>query len=311
MSFAKLVKEELVTVPVDHIQEQLAEFAAFLQLNGDLHRQNNKHYLAFKTNNPTVAKRFLMLTRTLYQAETTLIKKEQQKLTKKPQIIIEIHSKIQDILSEIKLLEPLFESSDMILSNDASRLAFLRATFLSVGSVNHPKTAQYHLEMSHERDDLAALIQSLMNRFELNAKIIKRRHQHVIYLKDAEHISDFMMRIGAQNSVFKYEDIRIKRDFNNSINRVMNCEIANEKKVYETSKAQLQDIETLVRYHVKVNEKIQRIMDLRVQHEDANLRELTEIYEKTFDEPISKSGLNHRFQKIKHMAQAIREGSNI
>ncbi len=311
MSFAKLVKEELVTVPVDHIQEQLAEFAAFLQLNGDLHRQNNQHYLAFKTNNPTVAKRFLMLTRTLYQAETTLIKKEQQKLTKKPQIIIEIHSKIQDILSEIKLLEPVFESSDMILSSDASRLAFLRATFLSVGSVNHPKTAQYHLEMSHERDDLAALIQSLMNRFDLNAKIIKRRHQHVIYLKDAEHISDFMMRIGAQNSVFKYEDIRIKRDFNNSINRVMNCEIANEKKVYETSKSQIEDIQLVILYHIEVNEKIQRIMDLRLQYEDANLRELTEIYEKTFDEPISKSGLNHRFQKIKHMAQAIREGSNI
>lgn len=311
MSFAKLVKEELVTIPVDNTQEQLAEFAAFLQLNGDLHLQNNRQYLSFKTNNPTVAKRFLMLSRTLYQAETTLIKKEQQKLTKKPQIIIEVHSKIQDILSEIKLLEPLFESSDMILSTEASRLAFLRATFLSVGSVNHPKTAQYHLEMSHERDDLAALIQSLMNRFELNAKLIRRRHQHVVYLKDAEHISEFMMRIGAQNSVFKYEDIRIKRDFNNSINRVMNCEIANEKKVYEASKAQIEDIETLHLYHVEVNDKIKRIMNLRLQYEDANLRELTEIYEQTFHEPISKSGLNHRFQKIKQMAQAIREGSSI
>lgn len=311
MSFAKTVKEELVTVPVNHTQEQLAEFAAFLQLNGDLHLKDNRHFLTFKTNNPTVAKRFLMLTRTLYQAETSLIKKEQQKLTKKPQIIIEIHSKIKDILSEIKLLEPLFESSDILFSKEDAKLAFLRATFLSVGSVNHPKTAEYHLEMSHERDDLAVLIQSMMNRFELNAKIIKRRNQHVVYLKDAEHISEFMMRIGAQNSVFKYEDIRIKRDFNNSINRVMNCEIANEKKVYEASQAQILDIKMLQRYHIKVTEKIKRIMELRLTHEDANLRELTEIYEQTYQEPISKSGLNHRFQKIKQLAQAIREGSNI
>lgn len=311
MSFAKTVKEELVTVPVENTQEQLAEFAAFLQLNGDLHLQNNRHYISFKTNNPTVAKRFLMLTRTLYQAETTLLRKEQQKLTKKPQIIIEIHSKIKDILSEIKLLEPLFESSDILFSTEEAKLAFLRATFLSVGSVNHPKTAQYHLEMSHERDDLAVLIQSMMNRFELNAKIIKRRHQHVVYLKDAEHISEFMMRIGAQNSVFKYEDIRIKRDFNNSINRVMNCEIANEKKVYEASQAQIEDIQTLIQFRVKVTDKIKRIMDLRLAYEDANLRELTEIYEETFDEPISKSGLNHRFQKIKQLARAMREGSNI
>ncbi|MGB0174771.1 MAG: DNA-binding protein WhiA [Acholeplasmataceae bacterium] len=311
MSFAKTVKEELVTIPVENTQEQLAEFAAFLQLNGDLHLQNNRHHISFKTNNPTVAKRFLMLTRTLYQAETTLLRKEQQKLTKKPQIIIEIHSKIKDILSEIKLLEPLFESSDILFSTEEAKLAFLRATFLSVGSVNHPKTAQYHLEMSHERDDLAVLIQSMMNRFELNAKIIKRRRQHVVYLKDAEHISEFMMRIGAQNSVFKYEDIRIKRDFNNSINRVMNCEIANEKKVYEASQAQIKDIKTLIQFRVKVTDKIKRIMDLRLAYEDANLRELTEIYEETFDEPISKSGLNHRFQKIKQLAHAMREGSNI
>lgn len=311
MSFAKLVKEELVTIPVENTQEQLAEFAAFLQLNGDIHLSNSKRYLSFKTNNPTVAKRFLMLTRTLYQAETTLLKKEQQKLTKKPQIIVEIHSKISDILSEIKLLEPLFESSDILLSTQEAKLAFLRATFLSVGSVNHPKTAQYHLEMSHERDDLAVLIQSLMNRFELNAKIIKRRHQHVVYLKDAEHISDFMMRIGAQNSVFKYEDIRIKRDFNNSINRVMNCEIANEKKVYQASQQQIHDIQMLIKYNVHVTEKVKRIMDLRLAHEDANLRELTELYESVYDEPLSKSGLNHRFQKIKTLAQAIREGSNL
>ena len=308
MSFTKLVKEELVTIPIE-TSEQLAEFAAFLHMNGDITKRDQKLILIFKTNSPTVAKRFLQLSRTLYQAETTLIKKQQQKLTKKPQILVEIESRVKDILSEIKLLEPLFETSDVLLPSDVTRLAFLRAAFLSTGSVNDPKTAQYHLEMSHERDDLAVLIQSLMNRFDLNAKIIKRRHQHVVYLKDAEHISDFMMRIGAQNSVFKFEDARIKRDFNNSINRVMNCEIANEKKVYEAASKIIDEITFISSYNVYIDEKIKRVMDLRLNYPEYNLRELTEQYEIDYKEPISKSGLNHRFSKIKHIAQALREGS--
>ena len=109
MSFTKLVKEELVTIPVE-TSEQLAEFAAFLHMNGDITKRDQKLILIFKTNSPTVAKRFLQLSRTLYQAETTLLKKQQQKLTKKPQILIEIDSRVKDILSEIKLLEPLFET---------------------------------------------------------------------------------------------------------------------------------------------------------------------------------------------------------
>ena len=308
MSFTKLVKEELVTIPVE-TSEQLAEFAAFLHMNGDITKRDQKLILIFKTNSPTVAKRFLQLSRTLYQAETTLLKKQQQKLTKKPQILIEIDSRVKDILSEIKLLEPLFETSDILLPSESTKLAFLRAAFLSSGSVNDPKTAQYHLEMSHERDDLSVLLQSLMNRFELNAKIIKRRHHHVVYLKDAEHISEFMMRIGAQNSVFKFEDARIKRDFNNSINRVMNCEIANEKKVYEAASKIIDEITFISSYNILIDEKIKRVMDLRVTYPEFNLRELTEQYEALYDEPISKSGLNHRFAKIKHIAQALREGS--
>ena len=308
MSFTKLVKEELVTIPVE-TSEQLAEFAAFLHMNGDITKRDQKLILMFKTNSPTVAKRFLQLARTLYQAETTLLKKQQQKLTKKPQIVIEIDSRVKDILSEIKLLEPLFETSDVLLPSESTKLAFLRAAFLSCGSVNDPKTAQYHLEMSHERDDLSVLIQSFMNYFELNAKIIKRRHHHVVYLKDAEHISEFMMRIGAQNSVFKFEDARIKRDFNNSINRVMNCEIANEKKVYEAASKIIDEITFISSYNILIDEKIKRVMDLRVLYPDSNLRELTEQYEALYHEPISKSGLNHRFAKIKHIAQALREGS--
>jgi DNA-binding protein WhiA len=307
MSYAKLVKEELVTLPID-TQAQLAELLAFLHMNGEVQLTSQGKHIQFKTNSPTVAKRFLQIVRSLYQAEIHIIKKEQQALTKKPQIIMDIESKVDDILSEMKLLDSFHEASEELIQTEDAYIAFLRAAFLSSGSVNHPKTAQYHLELSHERDDIAIFIQKLMNHFDLNAKMINRRHQHVIYLKDAEHISDFLMRLGAQNAVFQFEDLRIKRDFNNSINRVMNCEIANEKKVYEASLKQIEDIKTILSYNIHVDEKIKRIMDLRLTYEEANLRELTEYYLETYQEKISKSGLNHRFEKIKQIAISLKEG---
>jgi DNA-binding protein WhiA len=310
MSFAKLVKEELVTIPIN-TQEQLAEFLAFLHMNAEIQLTDGEKHIRFKTNNPTVAKRFLQITRSLYQAELSIIKKEQQKLTKKPQLIIDIKTKVKEILEETKMLDTIYEAYEKIVLDEPSQIAFLRASFLATGSVNHPKTAQYHLEISHDRDDIAIMIQSIMNEFELNAKMINRRHQHVVYLKDAEHISDFLMRVGAQNSVFQYEDLRIKRDFNNSINRIMNCEIANEKKVYEASLKQIDDIQTILSYNIVIDDKIKRIMKLRLKYEEANLRELTEYYQSTYKETISKSGLNHRFEKIKQLAKALKEGQTL
>jgi len=308
MSFAKTVKEELVTIPIE-LEEQLAEFAAFLNLSTEFHIENKQKMLDFKTNNPTVAKRFLQLVRTLYQAETSLLTQQQTKLNKRQTVIVRVLSKVEDIISEHNLLENEIEAQALLTPTDLAKRAFLRACFLASGSVNHPKTAEYHLEIFCRNSDEIILIQKMMNHFELNAKITKRRTGYIAYLKDAEAISLFLQLVGAQNALFQYEDIRIKRDFNNSINRVMNCEIANEKKAIVAANQQLKDIALITRYYPKdqLDSKLKQIMDLREEHSDMSLRELSRLYEDTYHETLSKSGLNHRLKKIKELADKIRE----
>jgi len=309
MSFAKTVKEELVTVPVE-LDEQLAEFSAFINLNGEFHIASRQKMLDFKTNNPTVAKRFLQLVRSLYQAETSLITQKINKLNQKNAIIIRIHTRVEDIVNEHGLLENPIENQELTTSTPEAKKAFLRAAFLSGGSVNHPKTAEYHLEIYTNNPKQAVFLQSVMNTFDLNAKITKRRQGFICYLKDAEGISDFLQIVGAQNSVFQFEDIRIKRDFNNSINRVMNMEIANEKKAIVAANEQLRDIELIETYipqdHIDL--KTKQVIDLRKEYPEASLKELVELFEQTYKEQISKSGLNHRLVKVKQMANELKEG---
>ncbi len=309
MSFARTVKEELVTVPVE-FEEQLAEFSAFLNINTEFHIESKLKMLDFKTNSPTVARRFLQLVRTLYQAETSLITQQQTKLKKRQTVIIRIQSKVEDIINEHGLLENPIENQELSTQSDTAKKAYLRAAFLSSGSVNHPKTAEYHLEIFSRSSAQVVFIQQLMNKFDLNAKITQRRNGYIVYLKDAEGIRDFLQLMSAQNSVFKFEDIRIKRDFNNSINRIINCEIANEKKVFIAANKQLKDIEIIETFISDnyIDERIKKVMKLRKENPESSLQELTESYLEMFKEEISKSGLNHRLRKIRQLAEQIKEG---
>jgi DNA-binding protein WhiA len=148
-----------------------------------------------------------------------------------------------------------------------------------------------------------------MNEFGLNAKITKRRNGLICYLKDVTSIEDFLRIIGASDTVFEYEDIRIKRDFNNSINRILNCEIANEKKTIQAANIQMKYIDYIEKSRVKVDYKILQAMEIRKENPDASLNELVEYFEEKYKEKITKSGLSHRFSKLKEIAEEIMRDS--
>lgn len=310
MTFTKLVKNELTTIPSNH-SEMLAEFAAFLNFSSEFHIENGQMSIHFQTKNPTITKRFLLLSKALYDTETELIQKEQQKFTKKPLIILKLIKNVDKIINEHDYLGSPVENMRLITQNDEEKKALLRGAFIVSGSVNHPNTKEYHLEIFSNNQQEIIYIQSLMNHFNLNARITKRRNGYIAYLKDAESISDFIKILGATNAVFKYEDIRIKRDFNNSINRIMNCEIANEKKTYKAALDQLKNIQIIKKHlnYLELDDKIVRVMDLREKYPEANLRELSEFYEHEYEDSLSRSGINHRFRKIKELASNFKEES--
>lgn len=307
MSFTKTVKNELATIPLNH-SEMLAEFSAFLNLASEFHIENGVKMIDYSSTNPTVIKRFLQLSKTLYQLETTLISKERAVFNKKNIVILRLSGQIDKIINEHDYLGNQIEAIKLITKSDKEKIAFLRGAFLVSGSVNNPKTAEYHLEFFVSNQKMAILVQSLMNHFDFNARITKRRDGLLVYLKDAESISDFIQLVGAYNALFKYEDVRIKRDLNNSINRLINVEIANERKSLVASNQQIADINVIKEQMLlsNIDSKIVEIMELRLNYPDANLRELVTYYELEYGKTISRSGISHRFNKIKEIANKIK-----
>lgn len=65
--------------------------------------------------------------------------------------------------------------------------SYLRGAFLAKGSLNDPNKSNYHLEIVCQNEDEANLINSLLEDFSLDPKIINRPKGYVVYLKIRKH----------------------------------------------------------------------------------------------------------------------------
>ena len=199
----------------------------------------------------------------------------------------------------------------MVESEDEKR-AYLKGVFLVTGSINDPKTSMYHLEFKIDYLEEAKYISSLLNEFYLNSKVINRDKGYMVYIKEAEKIGDFLRIIGASLAVMYFEDIRIYRDHKNMTNRLNNCEQANFEKSMLTSTKQVNDIK-LIEEAIgleAMDAKIEEAARYRLKYPESSLEELSAIMSLETNHAITKSGLNHRFRKIKEIAERIRENQN-
>ena len=166
--------------------------------------------------------------------------------------------------------------------------------------------------MSVNEPEYASFIMELMNHYDLNAKMIKRRNKYVVYLKSAEKIGDFLRAIGASQSVMNFEMARIDRSMANTVNRWNNCDIANEVKAMSASTSQIEDIAYIIdKVGIEIlDDKTRTVALLRLDNPELTLNELADAYVQKTGQTISKSGLHHRFKKIKEEAQKIRQMEN-
>ncbi len=110
-------------------------------------------------------------------------------------------------------------------------------------------------------------------------------------------------------SVLYYEDVRVLREQKNITNRLNNCEQANTEKIIATCNNQLKDIE-LIEEELGLDildDKIRVLAEYRKKYPESSLVELSEIISLETQTPITKSGLNHRFRKIKEIADRVRK----
>lgn len=310
MSFAAEVKKELTGLAV---QKELAkaELAALIRMNGSLSLSNHQFVLNVQTENAAIARRIFTLLKEHYGVRSELLVRRKMKLKKNNVYIVRLKQETQSILMDLNIMDGMmFHShiSEELKSENEKVRAYLRGAFLASGSVNNPETSRYHLEISSIYEEHNQDICDLLNQFDLNARTLARRNGYITYLKGAEKIADFLILIGATNSMLKFEDVRIVRDMRNSVNRLVNCETANMNKTIDAASKQIENIrfiESTVGLQ-SLPEKLQEIAELRIQHPEVSLKELGEMIPSG---AISKSGINHRIRKINDFAEELKRKS--
>ncbi len=312
MSFSSNVKDELSQLKLDNQLISMYELEAMVRLSSEIVINGNGVAVDFVTVNPLVAKRFLTLLKNYIKCDVNIASKKVNKLNQLNQYYIIVNSMSDVIIEEFGLLTG-SKNHDEILESDEYARAYLRGAFLVKGSVNSPDSSNYHLEIYTSSAEESIFIQALINKFDLDSKITKRRNDYVVYLKSIEAIKDFLRLIGAQEQAFVIEEKQITRELSTNIQRNINIEVANEAKAMSAAREQLKYIKYLeYNYPLeKMDVKLLMIMKVRKENPEASLNELIDILNNDYGENITKSGLNHRFRKIKELAIKHETGDNV
>lgn len=183
---------------------------------------------------------------------------------------------------------------------EAGQGAFLSGVFLACGALSDPEK-DYRLEFSTSSHALCRDLESFLAEQFAPPKETVRRNNYLLYYKESGQIEDILILIGAQKSAMSLMDIKILKDVRNQVNRATNCETANIMKTVDAAMAQVEAIRRIEENGglISLPEDLREIAQLRLDNPELSLRELGGL----LSQPISRSGVNHRLQRICEFAK--------
>lgn len=304
MSFTSNVKNEISKKEINEANqiEQISELSAIVSNSSQI-----LDTIKISTENASVARRIYNLEKNIYKMIPKITVRKGYNYNKSYIYIIELKYDISLFLNTVGLNKNKIPE-EYIIDDDNLTRSYLRGLFLSCGSINDPKKSRYHLEFIVQTKEYAEFISNILNQYLLNSKYLKRDNRYMVYIKEAEKIGDFLRIINANQAVLYYEDIRIYRDHKNMTNRLNNCEQANIDKIIETATNQINEINLIKQKKLfdLLSEKDKIAADYRIKYPESSLQELAEIISIETNSTLTKSGLHHRFNRIKSLANKIK-----
>jgi len=307
VSFTAEVKDELSRVEPKRQCCLKAELAALVRIEGTLYFSGpNRYRLEVATETAPVARAVIKLLHGIYGLKTELtVRRSVLHKTNNYLITVPTQPRLSEALDELGILGDDGFSLGIdpkLVRKDCCAISYLRGAFLGGGFVADPH-GDFHFELTAETEQLAEDLVKLMARFDVDARLAKRRGTYAVYLKGAEPIVTFLALVGAHRALLRTEDVRIIKSMRNDVNRLVNAEIANQQKTAEAAVFQVEAINALLAARGLENlpPALAELAELRLANPEASLRELGELA----DPPLTKSAVYHRVRRIEEMAAEL------
>lgn len=322
MSFASEAKNEVVNIICENECCKMAQLSAILHSAGELVIRNNEYAIQVKTD---VEKVYDIINDSLSRLYGSQAKKsidDDVNVNKTVRYIISIPTDVsKQVMFDCGLArinsEGVFELvqgiDEHIIEGDCCAKAYIKGVFItSVTSsiiINDDATNKnrvfsgYHLEFDLDNEQFADDFSSLLFSQGISSKMNKRKNVYVLYIKEAEQVSDLLAAVGAYKSVLKLQNEITLREVRNLVNRQNNCINANISKTVSASVRQLEAIQKIERTIGidSLPESLQELCLVRLANPEETLLNLTKLV----SSPITKSGINHKFRKIIKIADNI------
>ncbi|MCM1053876.1 MAG: DNA-binding protein WhiA [Ruminococcus sp.] len=306
MTYTTRIKEEIAKSPINE-QEKICELSGFIRFAAII----NSSIISITSENASVIRRIYTSIKEIFNIRPKIIIRNQKRFRIKQIYILEIKDKVDYIIKFLNIMDNKKKilPDEYFLTNNEEKIAYLRGAFLACGTINDPASSGYHLEIVTDFNREALYITNLFKDLNINAKHLKRNSKYMVYIKNAEVISDIIRMFKATNAYFYFEDIRIYRDHKNMVNRLNNCEIANQEKTISSGLKQLEDIKYLKDndLYSLLEDTTKIVLDYREKYRDVSLKELADIITMETDYTIGKSGVNHHFIKIRNLIKKHKE----
>ena len=311
MSFSLLVKQEIAETPINKQCCMLAELAAFVRTNGSMELGSGGIKVRFDVERIDTAKRIYDIIEKTYRAEAQIIRKQNKKLGKDYTYSVKVNDsqKAKALLEDagVLLQDKYGYDVESVLPGDMLKLtccqkSYLKGAFQGSGSISDPYK-EYRMEFASRDADTDVHIQKILHSMDIPFHSSTRREWCVTYVSEAENIIKLLAMMGAHKNLLDMENVIVLKGIRNDINRKVNIETANLKRISIAAKNQIDAINQLIEEgkFEDLPPKVKEAALARLENKEATLDEIAELLD------ISKSGANHRMRKIVEFANDSRK----
>ena len=319
MSFAHDAKLEVLESVCENECCKLAELAAIIHSCGELTKSGGEFFIELKTDMEGIYQIVNDGLNRLYGQYAEIALDEDTNINKAVRYIIKLPKECTEQLmfdcsiakrnsnNNLELIQGIDEH---MVDSDCCAIAYIKGVFItsSTASIVLDQNAKknmsgYHWEFVFSTEQFADDFSRLLFRYGISNKKSIRKNLYILYIKEAEVVSDLLASVGAFKSVLKLQSEMTLRQVRNNINRQNNCFNANITKTVNASVKQVQAINK-IKETVGLDtlpQKLQQLCEVRLENPEESLENLTKLV--SF--PITKSGINHQFRKLIGIANKL------
>ena len=311
-SFSESVKEELLKALPDRPCCMLSELSAITRHSGTLIlRGRGRMALRFHAASTALAKRILILLKRRLKIVPQIIFHEEHRFGRHRSVYLDLQEgDTRRLLTALQMLKAgegglmLQRMPRNTMSRRCCQRAYIRAVFLSCGSVRDP-SGGYTMEFAFADPEKAQAFRSILEKQAVPYHVRIRRNDELVTLTDGETVADMLAMMGAPLSRLSFEDQRIIRGGSARATRALNCDTANLNRQLRKAEEQIRMIREYESLHSldSLPDDLAEAARVRLEHPSVSLEELGSY----FARQLTKSGVSHRMEKLMEVVKASKQ----